>query len=191
MRLILKVAAVVIVLAVAFSLFAAAFSTNRFFLFSNELTVQSPYSGKGYQDQYVSEINNSDVRLGEVAIIFNEAPNASLHRAWIDVSHYNNTLLDKIVFKFTNPSSNTVISVYTKATNPQININSYNQNGVTTVTVNPSEVMQRGTLHFDFVIENFGAANKIQVSTELTLHTQAFVQLTQMKAELSIEHSFL
>jgi hypothetical protein len=184
-----RVAAVIVVFVVILSF--AVFSSGNTFLFSRDLQVQKLWPATGYMDQYVSELNDSSGHIGEVAFTLNEVPGASLHRVWVDISHYNNTLLDSVVFKFSNPSAIGNIAVYVEANHPQVKVNTYQDGRIFVIEATPSDIMQRGTLHIDFVVETFGSIDKLQMGADLTLHQQAFLQLTQMKASLTIDHNIL
>jgi hypothetical protein len=171
-----------LVLLMIFSVFAAL-SWSKAFLFSKNLDVQLIYPE-------FAVLKDSGNDAGDMWITTSEPVNSLLCRMWIDINHYNGTVLDSVTFTFSRPFGQGNIVVYAEAGYPNNPLSYSDDRGATVITVEPYGSASTHTFHFDFVIEKFGAS-QVTVKTELLMHQGAILQFSSIKASVTMEHKFL
>jgi hypothetical protein len=170
-----------VVAIVGFAALAAA-SYNGIFIFSRTLAAQD-LNPDETSDQHLIMLKDHGNDVGGLFFAIDGAVNSSLQRMWVDISHYNGTLLDSVTFKFT--SHLKPISVYIDASYPPVPISFHKDHDTIIITLKPVGIFTQGTFHCDFVLQNL-SSDQISFEAEVTIHQPASLQLTALKANVYI-----
>jgi hypothetical protein len=161
-------------------------STERIFLFSRNLLTKDLNVEDGI-DQHLFLMNDTNGNLiGEFVFHINGLPNSTFQRIWIDVTHFNDTLLDSVTFKFSTAPGK-LATVYHEAGYPTVPTTTSRDTHGTTIDFKPINGYARSTFTCRFVLENT-EFNQISLKTEVTMHQQQLLQLTSLRAEMYIQN---
>jgi hypothetical protein len=173
--------AIVIVLAIAIlvpSILLVA-SEMQTFIFSKDLHVEDFVADV---DFYIANITDSGVPVSHIYFRVEHAtPNSASHAVRFSIWHTENTELDSMTLRFSNPPY--VISLYLEASSyiwpdTQFNLD----NGQAILSVKNLGWYGTGTITLDFMLLSYEHAGNLEFTADLAMHQNAFLQLTSLKA---------
>ncbi len=185
-----KIALTLILVAVVIlSALVYSSATENFWL-SRTLTVKEDYPGISghYQQVFQFNLTDSDKLLGEFYFRIEAIPpNQSSNTVYIDFEHSGNTKLDSIDFHFSSPE---VTRVYLDMSDP-VGIKFSASRDVNSFSVKANDFGELGTLQgnivYQFILSDAKTNNNnLYFSADISMHYMTPLQLTTLKAHLTI-----
>jgi hypothetical protein len=186
-RLKFALAAILVILVVFFALVLS--SVTQRFLFTRDL-IMTAFEGNGesyYTPTYQFNMSDSNNYLGFFYFRMEYIPpNQSSNSVYISIEHLENTKLDSIVFRF---SSEQVGAVYLDTSDP-VDVSYSSSRDIDSFTTR-AEFGELGTLQgdlvFQFILQDVPYKNNnLFFTADITMHYMTPLQLTALKAQVSI-----
>ena len=134
---------------------------------------------------YVAYITDGNSQVSKIYARVNSAPYAGAHQILIQIP-YGQVELDSVKFTFSS-DPNTIISFYVKSSSYiWTEINPHEENSAYVYEVKDLGSYGRYTVNFEFLVETNQNTNHLAISTDLSMHKPAMLQMTSLKA-----HAFL
>jgi len=185
-------AVLVVVIMLVFSLLAFS-SVSKRFIFSKELAVREV--ADSFDNPYEPNYNFTDSSNYVGNLFFRmerDFYNNSENKVYIDIQHVRTTELDSIVFLFKSPN---LASVFLD-TNYPLGVTYVFSRSFDTFTIEATNLgglgviggtAEAGNIFFNFVLKSGPShSNSLLFSAELSMHYMTPLQLTSMKASISL-----
>ncbi|MGD6851986.1 MAG: hypothetical protein ACQCN6_08010 [Candidatus Bathyarchaeia archaeon] len=163
-------------------------STSNTFLFSRSLSVKDVTSANMGDDRWF-DLYDNDVYFGELIFRFSSLNGGVTKVTFDEPNTRENYVVDSITLKFSS-GINSLTDVYIKGNYPAVPTTFAHDSYGTTITLTGMEVYRGGAAPIDFMVQSY-RNQSLTITADVTYHQTAFLQLTCLKAHVSVNTQIL